>query len=220
MSMGAVEPSFQSSEPPALRLRDVGKSLGGRVLLSQVCLTIARGQIYGLLGPNGSGKTTLLRVLAGIWRADAGSVERPNIAIDRIGYVPQRFCLYDELTVHENLRFQARMRGLGVGKVSQVLGQFALEEFTGRRAASLSGGQRQRLLLAAAMIHRPALLLLDEPTTALDAASRESLWALLRREAAAGTTVVLTSHERVDAAACDASTELLDGRMVPAAVRA
>jgi ABC-2 type transport system ATP-binding protein len=205
MSMGTPE--------PALVLTGVGKTIGRRAVLADISLTIPRGQIHGLLGPNGSGKTTLLRLLAGIWRVDSGSIERWHGPQERIGYVPQRFGLYDDLTVRENLRFQAQMRGSGPVAIEDAERQFDLGGLARQRAATLSGGQRQRLLLAAALLHRPTLVLCDEPTTALDRAARSDLWALLRRAARAGTTVVVTTHEEADARECDAITQLQDGRI-------
>jgi ABC-2 type transport system ATP-binding protein len=200
--------------PAALILTGVSKRLGSRSALADISLSIHCGRIHGLLGPNGSGKTTLLRLLGGILQADNGSIERRHGPADRIGYVPQRFCLYDELTVRENLRFQARMRGADARAVEDAESKFDLRELGSRRAATLSGGQRQRLLIAAALIFRPTLVLFDEPTTALDSASRSQLWALLRRETQIGATVVLSTHEDADARECDAVTRIQDGRIV------
>jgi ABC-2 type transport system ATP-binding protein len=197
---------------PVVTLTAVGRFAGERVALADISLVIWSGEIHGLLGPNGSGKTTLLRILAGIWQPDVGRIEYPGAPV-RIGYVPQRFCLYDELTVGENLGFQAAMRGRHALSVARVLDDFSLEALASRRAAALSDGERQRLMLAAAMLSNPTLLLLDEPTTALDSASRRSLWSLLRREAAHGTAVVLTSHELVDGAQCDSTTRFSEGRL-------
>jgi ABC-2 type transport system ATP-binding protein len=197
---------------PVVTLTAVGRFAADRAALADISLVIRSGEIHGLLGPNGSGKTTLLRILAGIWEPHVGRIEYPG-APARIGYVAQRFCLYDELTVAENLRFQAAMRGRPAVPVARVLNEFSLETLASRRAAALSVGERQRLMLAAAMLSQPTLLLLDEPTTALDTASRRSLWSLLRREAARGTAVVLTSHELADGAQCDSTTRLSEGRL-------
>ena len=214
MSTVAADPvTVEASGTPALELRDVCKSLRGRALLQGVSAMIQRGEIHGLLGPNGSGKTTLLRIIAGIWQQDAGQVLR-HVSPDRIGYAAQHFGLYDELSVRENLIFQARMRGLALSDVLSAEQQFELSALSARRAGALSGGQRQRLQLAAALIHRPELLLLDEPTTALDAAARGSLWALLRRQSGGGTTIVLTTHELGDVEECDSATRLNEGRVV------
>ena len=198
----------------AVVLHGVSKVIDNRTLLADVSLTVERRRIHGVIGPNGSGKTTLLRVLAGIWLPDAGRIERTDVTPHSTGYVPQRFYLYDELTVRENLRFQGRMRGCGREAVVQTEQAFNLGAFEKRRAGSLSGGQRQRLLIAAALMSRPTLLLLDEPTTALDAPSRQSLWELLQREARRGTAIVLTTHEEADVAQCDIVTRLHDGRVV------
>lgn len=207
-----MEDFFTSTEQPefALILRNVGKRLGNRQALQNISLSIRRGQMHGLLGPNGSGKTTLLRLLAGLLSCDSGTIERFHGPMGEIGYVPQRFCLYDELTVRENLRFQAHMRGSD-NSLLEVEQRFDLQQLTTCRAGALSGGQRQRLLIAAALLHGPSLVLFDEPTTALDSLSRNRLWDMLRQEAHRGTTLVLTTHEEIDALQCDTITRLQDG---------
>ena len=207
------QPSTAAVAEPVVTLTAVGRCAGDRMVLADISLVIRSGKIHALLGPNGSGKTTLLRILAGIWHPDVGRIAYPSAPV-RIGYVAQRFCLYDELTVGENLRFQGAMLGRNAMPVTRALNEFSLEALASRRAAALSNGERQRLMLAAAMLSRPTLLLLDEPTTALDTASRRSLWSLLRREAAYGTAVVLTSHELSDGAQCDATTSISEGRLV------
>ena len=140
----------------------------------------------------------------------------PTILLPQIGYVPQRFCYYEELTAMENLRFVARMNARDNSRQAAELAlrEFDLLPIASRRAQALSGGQRQRLMLAAALLHRPSLLLLDEPTTALDAASRDALWIRLRVLAANGITCVLTTHEVADSERCDTSTALADGKLV------
>jgi ABC-2 type transport system ATP-binding protein len=205
-------PTTGAVREPVVTLTALGRFAGDRVALADISLVIRSAEIRGLLGPNGSGKTTLLRILAGIWRPDVGRIEYSGTPV-RIGYVPQRFCLYDELTVGENLGFQAAMHGRHALPVARILDDFSLAALVSRRAAALSDGERQRLMLAAAMLSRPTLLLLDEPTTALDTASRALLWSLLRREAAHGTAVVLTSHELADGAQCDSTTRLSEGRL-------
>jgi ABC-2 type transport system ATP-binding protein len=207
-----LAPTSDAVREPLVTLTAVGRFAGDRAALADISLVIRSGEIHGLLGPNGSGKTTLLRILAGIWHPHVGRIEYPGAPV-RIGYVPQRFCLYDELTVGENLGFQAAMRGRNTTPVARVLSDFSLEALASRRSAALSDGERQRLMLAAAMLSQPTLLLLDEPTTALDTASRRSLWSLLRREATHGTAVVLTSHELADGAQCDSTTRLSEGRL-------
>ena len=199
---------------PAIAVVGVSKSIAGRVLLDDVSLTIKKGRIHALLGPNGSGKTSLLRIFGALWSADRGHVERYDTPVEAIGYVPQRFCLYDELTVHENLAFQGAVRGIDRVAIARAETDFDLHVLRGRRAGLLSGGERQRLSLAAAVLHRPRLLLLDEPTTALDAPSRRALWAWLHREIDVGTAVVITTHEQADAGECHTATLLRDGRVV------
>ena len=215
---------------PAVALNGVSLALAGRPVLTDITATIASGACIALLGPNGSGKTTLLRVIARFLRPQSGSVRRFGVTLAAqrgggqdnadctaggVGYVAQRFCLYDELTVAENLSFQAKMRQLVAPAAAQdtALQRFRLQPLAARRASTLSGGERQRLMLAAALLHKPRLLLLDEPTVALDDAGRAELWGLLRGLVAAGTTVILTTHEKDDAVNCDAALRLREGRL-------
>jgi ABC-2 type transport system ATP-binding protein len=195
----------------ALSLEGVSKAFDGRTVLHAVNLQVARASRHALLGPNGSGKTTLLRIMAGLVAPDAGHVRLAEGA-SGLGYVAQRFCLYEDLTVGENLRFQAGMRATGAATVTRSLGDFNLQTLVNRRTSTLSGGEHQRLMLACALLHEPALLLLDEPTAALDSAGRDNLWSLLDKLVARGATVVLTSHEVGDAARCDSVTTLAEGR--------
>jgi ABC-2 type transport system ATP-binding protein len=207
----------------AVSAEGVSKAFAGHHALRQVSVQFAARGCHALLGPNGSGKTTLLRIIGGVLAPDAGRVEALGFDVVRsreaylpkIGYVPQRFCHYDELTVHENLRFIAHMRTVPIPDqiIERTLADFDLTACARSRAGSLSGGQRQRLMLAAALLHGPQLLLLDEPTTALDARSRSALWerlSVLKRE---GMTVILTTHEAGDADYCDSCTTMSDGML-------
>jgi ABC-2 type transport system ATP-binding protein len=207
--------------PDAVRAEAVRKSFAGHQALRGVSVQFAAGGCHALLGPNGSGKTTLLRIIGGVLAPDAGRVQALGYDVVRsrddylpkIGYVPQRFCHYDELTVHENLRFIAHMRTVPIPDqvIERALAEFDLTACARARAGSLSGGQRQRLMLAAALLHGPQVLLLDEPTTALDAKSRTALWARLSTLKREGMTVILTTHEAGDAAYCDSCTTMSDG---------
>lgn len=202
----------------------VCKSFGAHHALRDVSLSFATRRCHALLGPNASGKTTLLRIIAGLLDPDAGGiyslghdVVRDRTAyLPKIGYVPQQFCYYEELTVSENLRFIANMRGIrdAAAGIDQALQEFELAGRGQTRAGALSGGQRQRLMLAGALLHKPELLLLDEPTTALDSRSRAALWLRIRMLLSGGVTVIMTTHEQEDAAHCDSSTSMADGGVV------
>lgn len=220
-------------DPPfAVSITKLSKRFGSNSALRDISLQLSPGHCHALLGPNASGKTTLLRIMAGLLRPDAGTVRSMGVDVihalsehqSRVGYLPQRFCYYDELTTLENLVFVARMHGIDKPATAAdvAIRDFDLDGAADRRAQVLSGGQRQRLMLAAALMHRPALLLLDEPTTALDAASRDALWNRLHTLTATGITCILTTHEAEDAARCDTRTRLIDGSIVtnPATISA
>ena len=189
--------------------------------LDGVEITIAAGQMTGLVGPDGAGKTTLIRILAGLIDPDSGRVEvlgRPATAADRsrIGYMPQRFGLYEDLTVMENLRLYADLRGLPTGErtasFDRLLEFTDLKRFTGRLAGKLSGGMKQKLGLACAMIRTPTLLLLDEPGVGVDPVSRRELWAMVKDLAAQGIGVLWSTAYLDEAEKCDSVTLLNDGR--------
>lgn len=171
----------------------LARAFGETRALVDFSLSVERGEMVALLGPDGAGKSTALRLLAGVLRADSGRATLDGLDVARqaeeararLGYVPQRFSLYGDLTVLENLRFLADVRGLAGAawqERAEVMLRFVgLEAFGHRRAQALSGGMRQKLALAAALIHRPRVLLLDEPTGGVDPVARQSLWKLLTR---------------------------------------
>jgi ABC-2 type transport system ATP-binding protein len=177
----------------------LSKTYGSHLALHDFSVQVSAGEIYGLVGPDGAGKTTALRLLCGALRPDPGGGEaRPTLSIANldmlkhteqarvnVGYLPQRFSLYEELTVLENLRFFAEVRGLPARewqpRCMEILAFVGMDEFVGRRAGQLSGGMRQKLGLAAALVHRPAVLLLDEPTTGVDPVTRQDFWQLIIR---------------------------------------
>jgi ABC-2 type transport system ATP-binding protein len=202
----------------------VCKSFGAHHALRGVSLSFAPRRCHALLGPNASGKTTLLRIIAGLLDPDEGRVhclghdvvQDRQAYLPKIGYVPQQFCYYDELTLSENLRFIANMRDIrnAPAVIDRAMQEFDLASCGHARAGTLSGGQRQRLMLAGALLHKPALLLLDEPTTALDSRSRAALWRCIGALLAGGVTVIMTTHEEGDAALCDSSTSMADGSVV------
>ena len=202
------------------------RRFGRLTAVDDVSLEIPRAGIYGFLGPNGSGKSTTIRMLCGLLVPSAGSVEvlghrmpgDAELLRRQLGYMTQRFSLWDDLTVAENLEFMARIFGLRAAtrerRIAQLLQEYDLERITSQRAGTMSGGQRQRLALAAATLHEPELLLLDEPTSAVDPQSRrdfwESLFALVRR----GTTILVSTHYMDEAERCHRLAILAEGRLV------
>lgn len=200
----------------------VSKSFGDTLAVAQLKLHVSAGEIYGLVGPDGAGKTTSIRLLCGALLPAPGLPgEEPTISIGgyniiqqtelaraQIGYLPQRFSLYEDLTVLENIRFFAEMRGLSESdwkpRCMEILRFVGLDAYTERRAGHLSGGMKQKLGLAAALAHRPRVLLLDEPTTGVDPVTRQDFWQLIIRLVAGGgenRVAVLVSTPYMDEAA-------------------
>jgi len=195
------------SEAFAVDVDNVVKSFGTLRALDGVTLRVRTGEIYGLLGPNGAGKTTLIRAIVGLVAPESGTVtvlgkRMPNLDIlGSVGYMTQAAALYPDITVEENLRFFAAISGAD-GNVDEVLRVVELEQRRNSVVATLSGGMRQRCSLACALVHRPRLLLLDEPTVGVDPQLRVQFWEHFRRMAAAGTTIVVSSHVMDEAERC------------------
>src|SRR5882672_4156717 len=205
-------------------VRDVAKRYGDRIAVENLELNLCAGEVFGLVGANGGGKTTTLRILAGILKPDRGrgyvlGLDLAHEASEirkHIGYMSQRFSLYADLTVYQNLRFRADVYGLrspGVA-ASTAIREFELEPFARSRARQLSGGWARRLQLAAALIHSPKLIFLDEPTAGLDAASRHEVWRRIDRMAAQGAGVIVSSHDLAEAERCSRAALLAEGRVV------
>src|SRR6266498_3711758 len=202
------------------------RRFGKRVAVDRLDLRVRAGELYGFLGPNGSGKTTTLRMLCGLLAPTEGTGTVLDIDLTReperikavIGYMSQKFSLYDDLTVVENLMFYARAymvpRPLRASRIAQMA---QLADLTGRErqlAGQLSGGYRQRLALACALVHAPRLIFLDEPTAGVDPVSRRNFWALIRRLVDGGTTIMVTTHYMDEAELCDTLGFIYQGRLI------
>jgi len=198
----------------AIRTRDLTKRFGELVAVDHIDLDVPSQAIYGFLGPNGSGKSTTIRMLCGLLTPSDGQIEVLGLRIPqqaeqlrlRIGYMTQKFSLFDDLSVRENLEFLAAVQGLSSARtrerVAELVGQY---HFVGRErqlAGTLSGGQKQRLALAGAIVHAPELLFLDEPTSAVDPESRRDFWEKLFELADAGTTILVSTHYMDEAERC------------------
>jgi ABC-2 type transport system ATP-binding protein len=202
----------------------LNKSYGDKRVVRDFSLKVERGEIYGFLGPNGSGKTTSIRLICGLLKPDSGSgtvmgfdVIRESAAIKReVGYMTQRFSLWEDLTIRENLDFVGRMYGMSdrVARVSEALEKLGLGSRQNQLAGSLSGGWKQRLSLAACMLHRPALLLLDEPTAGVDPKARRDFWDEIHRLAGAGVTILVTTHYMDEAERCTRLGYIAYGRLL------
>jgi ABC-2 type transport system ATP-binding protein len=217
------------SEAYAVDVENVVKSFGSQKALDGLTLRVRPGEIYGLLGPNGSGKTTLIRAIVGLVAPDSGTVtvlgrRIPDLDIlAKVGYMTQQAALYPDLSVEENLRFFAAISGAD-GNVTEVLKTVELDERRKSVVSTLSGGMRQRCSLACALVHRPNLLLLDEPTVGVDPQLRVQFWEHFREMAAAGTTILVSSHVMDEAERCQRLGLIRFGKLLtegtPAEVRA
>ena len=196
----------------AIDVAGINKHFGDKHVVKDLSLQVRQGEIFGFLGPNGSGKTTSIRMLCGLLTPDSGQgtclgldVLAESAAIKRqVGYMTQRFSLWDDLTIGENLDFVARMFGMKDREtaVAQALGNLGLTARRDQLAGTLSGGWKQRLALASCLLHRPKLLLLDEPTAGVDPKARRDFWEEIHRLSAAGITVLVSTHYMDEAERC------------------
>ncbi|QDH71706.1 ABC transporter ATP-binding protein [Marilutibacter alkalisoli] len=209
-----------------MRARGLTKRFGDLVAVDGVDLTVPRAHVYGFLGPNGSGKTTTIRMLCGLLGHDAGEVEVLGLRVPgqaeelrrHIGYMTQRFSLFGDLSVRENLEFMAAAQGVPKQKtrsrIDELVEQYHFGDRQKQLAGTMSGGQKQRLALAAAVIHEPELLFLDEPTSAVDPESRRDFWEKLFELADAGTTLLVSTHYMDEAERCHRLAILDRGALV------
>ena len=199
---------------PVISTRKLSRRFGDLVAVRDVSIEVMRGEIFGVLGPNGAGKSTTIRMLCAILDPTGGSgtvvgydiVREPEQIKSRIGYMTQRFSLYEDLTVAENLHFYAGIYGMAKRardrRVREVLEQAGLVDRAKQVCGTLSGGWKQRVALASSTIHQPPLLFLDEPTAGVDPVSRRAFWEQIHRIAATGTTVLVTTHYMDEAERC------------------
>jgi ABC-2 type transport system ATP-binding protein len=215
-----------NGERAAVQTAQLRKSFGSLVAVEGLDLTIPRGQVFGLLGPNGSGKTTTIRMLCGLMAPSSGHasvvghdiVEESEQIRRKIGYMSQRYGLYDDLTVFENVRFYGTVYGLH-GKVrrdriEEHLAELGLVARRDQLAGTLSGGWKQRLALACATAHHPEMLFLDEPTAGVDPAARRAFWEMIYHLARQGTTILVTTHYMDEAQRCERLAFLSRGHLI------
>ncbi len=210
----------------AIRVRGLTKRFGAFTAVDHLDMTIPEKMVYGFLGPNGSGKTTAIRMMCGLLKPTAGEIEVLGMQIPaqteavrlQVGYMTQRFSMYGDLTVKQNLQFIGRIMGITGSRLKKRLAEltedYSLAPILGNFAGSLSGGQKRRIALAAATIHHPKLLLLDEPTSEVDPNTRREFWDQLFMMCENGTTILVTTHLMDEAERCHHLTVIDEGRKV------
>jgi ABC-2 type transport system ATP-binding protein len=215
-----------SEDAPVIAVEGLTKTFGEKVAVNGLSLRIERGEIFGFLGPNGSGKTTFIRMLCGLLRPDGGRgtclgfdiVAEADRIRPHIGYMAQRFSLYEDLSVRENLDFMARIYGVADrrARVGETMEHMGLGPFAGQLAGTLSGGWKQRLALAACLLHEPKLLLLDEPTAGVDPKARRDFWDDVYALSARGITALISTHYMDEAERCHRLAYLAYGDLLAA----
>lgn len=209
---------------PAIDVHNLCKSFDGKLAVDNVSLQVNRGDIYGFLGPNGSGKTTTIRMLCGLLTPDSGSgtclgfdILKDSQKIKaKVGYMTQRFSLYDDLTIEENLDFAVRLYAVKNAreKIDNTLTQLQLVKRRNQITGTLSGGWKQRLALSAALLHDPELLLLDEPTAGVDPKARREFWDEIKKLSEKGVTTLVSTHYMDEAARCTQLAFISNGKLL------
>ncbi len=209
-----------------IEVNEISRRFGDVKAVSKVSFTIQKGEIFGLIGPDGAGKTTLLRMILGAIKPDSGNAliggieveTSPDRARELVGYMPQAYGLYGDLTVRENMHFFADLHGVSdkilSEKISELLHFVRLDGFSNRRADALSGGMYKKLAIACSIVHSPEVLILDEPTNGVDPVSRRELWSLLFRLAKEGVAILISTPYMDEAERCNTTGLMFEGRLV------
>jgi ABC-2 type transport system ATP-binding protein len=211
-------------ERPSILTNEISKSYGDVKALTNISLSIGKGELYGLIGPDGAGKTTLFRILTSLLIQDSGkavvdgfdTVKDYKSLRKILGYMPGRFSLYHDLTVEENLKFFATIFGTTINENYDLIRDIyvQIEPFKNRKAGKLSGGMKQKLALSCALIHKPDVLFLDEPTTGVDAVSRKEFWEMLRNLQQKGITIMVSTPYMDEASLCDRVALIQKGKIL------
>jgi len=213
-------------EPVAVEVRELTKRFGSFTAVEGVSFTVGRGEVFGFLGPNGAGKSTTIRMLCGLLKPSSGSasvlghdaVRHPRRLRAEIGYMSQRFSLYNDLTVEENIGLFAGIYGLSGSRLRErkewALDASGLAERKTAKTSVLSGGHKQRLALACSLIHEPRLLFLDEPTSGVDPVTRRNFWTVIRELSGKGVSIIVTTHYMDEAEHCDRLALIYRGKLI------
>ena len=208
----------------AIELQHIGKKYGNIDAVSDISFSVAKGELFGLIGPDGAGKTTLFRILTTLLLADSGTAKVTGLDVvknyktirNKIGYMPGRFSLYQDLTVKENLNFFATLFGTSINENYDIIKDIydQIKPFNDRRAGKLSGGMKQKLALCCALIHKPDVLFLDEPTTGVDAVSRREFWDMLKSLKKQGITILVSTPYMDEALLCEKIALIQKGKIM------